>query len=174
ALKVVIAFCVLLSAHLGYVRLFAIVADRAARSSGVSVVLVQSDSRTKKEAIALAARACGKDHWSADPELPGRYYNKERGYWMYYKEYKRKNEGKQFTFTPFVLIWQSHDKKELKIVTGDEAIVDLDRPLGLAVNKPGSAPMRVIHAQITGNVRLRDDHGTEDTTDDMLIGPLPY
>ena len=82
--------------------------------------------------------------------------------------------AKQFLFKPFALIWQSRDKKELKTVTADEAVMDLDQPLGLTPNKPGTPPMRMVHAQITGNVRIRDDRGTADTGDDMLIGPMPY
>jgi hypothetical protein len=173
-LKVAIGFVVLLTAHVGYVRLFAIVAEHAARGRRNAVQLQPTDSRTKKEAIALAARGFGAGHWSADRDLPGRYYNKERGYWMYYKEYERRNEGKQFLFKPFALIWQSRDKKELKTITADEAVMDLDQPLGLTPNKPGTPPMRMTHAQITGNVRIRDDRGTADTGDDLLIGPMPY
>jgi hypothetical protein len=93
---------------------------------------------------------------------------------MYYKEYERRNEGKQYLFKPFALIWQSKDKKELKMVTADEAMMDLDRPLGLAPNKPGAPPLRIVHAQITGNALIRDDRGTVDRGDDMVIGPLPY
>src|SRR5262249_7752584 len=83
-------------------------------------------------------------------------------------------EGKQYLFKPFALIWQSRDKKELKTVTADEAVMDLDRPLGLTPNKPGAPPLRIVHAQIAGNVRIRDDRGTADSADDMLIGPMPY
>src|SRR4051812_515042 len=126
-----------------------------------------------KEAIALAGRAFGERHWSVDRDLQVRYYNKERGYWMYAKEYERLNDGKQLRFKPFALIWQSHDKKDLKTVTSAEAIVDLDRPLGLAL-KPGGAPLRVVHAQITGDVHIRDDKGTDEHDDDLVIGPMPY
>ncbi len=174
ALKIAIAFVVLLGAHLGYVRLFAIVAQRAAMGRQSVVQLQPTDSRTKKEAIALAARGFGETHWSADRELPGRYYNKDRGYWMYYKEYERRNEGKQYLFKPFALIWQSDDKKELKTVIADEAVMDLDQALGLAPNKPGAPPLRIVHAQITGHVQIRDDKGTADPSDDMRIGPMYY
>jgi hypothetical protein len=174
ALKIAATFVVLLTAHVVYVRVFAIIAEYTARGQQMVVQLQPTDSRTKKEAIALAAKGFGEGHWAADAELPGRYYNKERGYWMYYKEYERRNEGKQFLFKPFALIWQSRDKKELKTVTADEAVMDLDRPLGLAPNKPGTPPLRIVHAQITGNARIRDDRGTPDTGDDMVIGPMPY
>jgi hypothetical protein len=167
-LKIAITFGVLLAAHVGYVRLFAIVAERATRATVHSLALLPSDSRTKKEAIALAAKAFGKGHWSADRELPGRYYNKERGYWMYYKEYERLSEGRQFRFKPFSLIWQSRDKKELKKVLSDEAIITLDRPLGLTVNKPGAPALHVVHAQITGNVHLSDDRCPTSSTTSRL------
>jgi hypothetical protein len=173
AFKIAITFGLLLAAHVGYVRLFAIVARRAQAGAERMIPLVPTTSRTMKEAIELAGKANGAGHWSADRDLPVRYYNKDRGYWMYAKGYERLNEGRQLRFKPFNLIWQSHDKKELKIVSSDEAIIDLDRPLGLAV-KPGSPPMRVIHAQLTGNVRVRDDKGTVDRGDDLVIGPMPY
>jgi hypothetical protein len=174
ALKVAITFAVLLAAHVGYVQIFALVARYTALSRPMVVQLQPADSRTKKEAIALGVRGFGAGHWTADPDLPGRYYNKERGYWMYYKAYERRNEGKQYLFKPFALIWQSKDKKELNTVTADEAVMDLDRPLGLAPNKPGTPPLRIVHAQITGNVLIRQDRGTADRGDDMRIGPLPY
>src|SRR5262249_18167698 len=34
--------------------------------------------------------------------------------------------------------------------------------------------LRIVHAQITGNVQIRDDRGTADGGDDMVIGTLPY
>ena len=70
---------------------------RPGRESGQAV----DKHDVKAEAIALAAKAFGSEHWSADPDLPGRYYNKGRGYWMYYKEYERRNDGKQYLFKPF-------------------------------------------------------------------------
>jgi hypothetical protein len=172
--KIAITFGVLLTAYAGYVRLFAIVAERAALSWPRAVQLLPTASKTMKEAIALAARANGADDWSAKRDLQVRYYNRERGYWMYAREYERLNDGKQLRFRPFCLITESRGKPDLKIVTSDEAIIDLDQPMGLAVNKPGSKPLRVIHAQLTGNVRIRDDKGTADKADDLHIGPMPY
>ena len=34
--------------------------------------------------------------------------------------------------------------------------------------------MRVVKVVITGNVRIRDDRGTTDTGDDLIIGPMAY
>ena len=173
AFQIAISFGVLLGAYVGYVRLFAFVAEHALDGKETVAPLVATTSRTMKEAIALAEMTFGHEHWSADHNLPVRYYNKERGYWMYAQSYERLNEGRQLRFKPFAVIIQSPDKKDLKTITSDEAIVDLDRPLGMSV-KPGGAPMHVIHAQITGDVRIRDDKGTRDAVDDLVIGPMPY
>ena len=47
-----------------------------------------------------------------------RYYNHERGYWMYSKRYKRLNDGKQLRLDPFAIIWRSRDGKGLGSTTG--------------------------------------------------------
>ena len=143
---------------------------RLGEESGKAVDQARLEGRSDRPGgKSVRARALERDR-----DLPGRYYNKERGYWMYYKEYERRNDGKQFLFKPFALIWQSGDKKELKTVTADEAVMDLDRPLGLSVDKPGTPPLRVVNVVITGNVRIRDDRGTADTGDDLIIGPMAY
>ncbi len=175
AFKIAITFAALTGVYLGYVRIFAIVAQRATIGRGTITPLLPTTSKTLKEAISLAERAFGPDHWTANHDLQIRYYDKFRGYWMYAQKYERMPDGKRLRFTPFALIWQvrEKDKLDLRTVISNEAIVDLDRPLGLA-SKPNAEPMRIIHAQINGEVNLRDDRGTEDRKDDLTIGPLPY
>ncbi len=41
------------------------------------------DSKSKQQANELARTEFGEKHWSADPDLPFRYYNSDRGFWMY-------------------------------------------------------------------------------------------
>jgi RNA polymerase sigma factor (sigma-70 family) len=147
---------------------------RAGRKPGNESDEQERNSAGKAAAIALAKRAFGPEHWSADPDLPGRYYNRERGYWMYYKEYERRNDGRQVLFKPFALISGSPDKKELKTLTADEAVLDLDRPLEPSAEKPGTPPLRVVSMVVTGRVRIRDYRGTTDRGDDLEIGPMAY
>jgi hypothetical protein len=172
ALQVVMTFGVLLASYASYVRFFAILTAGVAPQRPVARSWEREPSRTNVEAKKLAERAFGREHWAADPELGMRYYNHERGYWMYCKTYNRLADGKQLRLTPFAIIWRSRDGKGLKTATSDQAIIDLDQPLGL--NKAGSA-MKVLHARIEGNVVLRDDKGTHDNPiDDLVIGPEPY
>lgn len=174
-LQVVTAFSLLMAGYVGYVRGFAIVAVQLAPKERPKLTRwTRERSKTELEAIDLAIKAFGKDHWTADKELPQRYYNHERGYWIYSKSCEKSKDGKQLTMKPFALIWKSRGKPdELKIVTSDEAVIDLDRPLGLASSKQGS--LRVVHARIQGNVRIRDNKGTlKNTADDLVMGPMPY
>ena len=93
---------------------------------------------------------------------------------MYAKEYERLNDGKRVRLRPFAIIWGSRDGKGLKTATSDEAVIDLDKAIG-EVSGPGDSAMHVVHAQISGDVRLRDNKGTPNILeDDLLIGPMPY
>ena len=139
---------------------------------GESVPFAVNSSKSKKETTALAVRAFGRDHWTTDEEHTIRYYNSDRGYWMYAKSYERLKDGKQLKFEPFALISWSRDRRSLKTITSDKAVIDLDQPLGLA-NK-SDTPIHVIHAMIEGNVRLRDDKATRIPDDDLVIGPMAY
>ena len=93
---------------------------------------------------------------------------------MYAKEYERLNDGKRVRLRPFAIIWGGRDGKGLKTATSDEAVIDLDKAIG-EVSGPGDSAMHVVHARISGDVRLRDNKGTPNILeDDLLIGPMPY
>jgi hypothetical protein len=171
ALQIAVTFSVLLACYEGYVRLFAIVAESINKNhKGPKIEFLTS--RTQQDAITVAERAFGKGHWTTGQDLQIRYYSKERGWWMYAQNYKRLKDGKQLEFTPFALVWQSRDGKDLKTAVSEKAVIDLDQPLGL---KPDNGPMHVVHAQLEGDVRLRDDKATPaNQADDLRIGPLPY
>ncbi|MHC5543859.1 hypothetical protein ACYOEI_36995, partial [Singulisphaera rosea] len=174
-LQVVTAFSLLMAGYVGYVRGFAILAVHLAPKERPKLVRwTREKSSSELGAVDLAIKAFGKDHWTADKELPQRYYNNEHGYWIYTKSSEKSKDGKQLTMKPFALIWRSKGKvDEFKVVTSDEAVIDLDRPLGLASSKQGS--LRVVHARIQGNVRIRDNKGTlKNTDDDLVMGPMPY
>ncbi|MGE5754455.1 MAG: hypothetical protein ACM35G_01875 [Planctomycetaceae bacterium] len=173
ALQVAMSFGLLLACYEGYTRAFKVAAESLSRSRKGVELAEFHPSQTGTGAIDLAERAFGKDHWSTSRDLPIRYYSKERGYWMYARDYKRLKDGKQLQFEPFALIWQSRDGKGLKTALSQKAVIDLDQPLGLS--KPDGSTMHVKHATIVGDVRLRDDKATpRDPSDDLSIGPLPY
>lgn len=170
ALQVVATFGLLLASYAGYDRVFALVATQI-QSAQVQPVtpLEERKPKTLLEAIELAVRAFGADHWSTNPSKEMfRFYNAERGYWMYAKKYEREKDGKLLIFSPFALIWVSRDGKDLKTATSDKAYVLLDQPFDLMV-KPGGGEMRVVNARLEGNVRLRDDKGTANPDDDLRV-----
>ena len=124
------------------------------------------------EATELAVRAFGAGHWAANPELTLRYYSKSRGFWMYAGSSVREKDGTRWSFTPFAVVWASPDRKKLKTLTSRKAVVDFDQPAGLT--KPGAKSGKVISARVEEDVRVRDDKGTVNPDDDLVIGPLTY
>jgi len=179
-LKAVTMFTLLVGCYFVYVHAFAVVVEqlRANRRSE-GTMFPTHDSNSKLEAIAHAGSAFGRDHWSAANDLAYRYYNAERGFWMYAKQVWRiveengvKYDGKRVRMAPFALISISRDGKNTKTIVSDEAIFDLNEPLSLSVNPEGE-PLKIKHAWIERNVLIRDDRGTpNDPSDDMKVGPL--
>ncbi len=178
--KAATMFTLLMGCYFVYVHAFAVIVDqlRASRRSD-GMMFLPHPSNSKLEAIAHAGSAFGGDHWSAAKDLPYRYYNAERGFWMYAKQVWRiveengvKYDGKRVRMAPFALISISRDGKNTKTIVSDEAIFDLNEPLSLSVNPEGE-PLKIKHAWIERNVLIRDDHGTpNDPSDDMTVGPL--
>ncbi len=178
--KAVTMFTLLVGCYFVYVHAFAVIVNQLRanrRSEGMK--FIPHDSNSKVEAIAHAGSAFGPNHWSAANDLAYRYYNAERGFWMYAKQVWRiveengvKYDGKRVRMAPFALISISRDGKNTKTIVSDEAIFDLNEPLSLSVNPEGE-PLKIKHAWIERNVLLRDDHGTpNDPSDDMKVGPL--
>jgi len=179
-LKAATVLTLLVGCYLGYVRVFAILVEqlRATRHDDNFMFKVK-DSTSKKEAIAYARAAFPPGHWSAAEDLPYRYYNTDRGFWIYAQEWERIDEengvrydGKRMRLTPFALIMKSRDGKNTKTITSDRAIIDLSEPLSFNVNASGE-PLKIKHVHLEPNVEIRDDKDTPgDRSDDMLIGPL--
>jgi hypothetical protein len=176
-LKAVTAFTLLLGCYFVYIHAFAVVVEQlrsTRRAEGIK--FLPHDSNSKLEAIAHARLAFGDDHWSATNDLAYRYYNAERGFWMYAKQVWRiveengvKYDGKRIRMAPFALIAISGDGKNTKTIVSDEAIFDLSEPLGLGVN-PDGEPLKIKHAWIERNVQIRDDRNTpNDPSDDMRV-----
>ncbi len=174
ALQIATAFGVLLASYAGYVHVFALVARGISQSSHAFVRIPIIASKTQKMAHQLAIQAHGPDHWSAAEDNVFRLYNAERGFWMYFQNYKRLKDGKQIEFRPFLAIWPEKDGPGRRWVTSDTALVDLDQPFDLAPSPGASNSLRVVHARIEGNVHLHDDKGTPNRADDLRIGPMTY
>ena len=177
--KAVTAFTILVGCYLGYVHVFAVAVRQwtitLAPSERIELPPPR-DSHSKLEAIAHAAAVMGKDHWSAAKDLAFRYYNAERGYWMYAKEYEQINEengvrydGKRIRLKPFLVISTSHDGKNTKTIMSDVAILDMNQSPGFTVSPDGEA-LKVLHVHLEPNVQIRDDKGTSnDKSDDMKV-----
>ena len=178
--KALTTLSLLVGCYFGYVHAFAIVVEqlRAIKRTDNFAFAVK-DSKSRQESIQYAIEACGADHWAADKDLAFRYYNAERGYWIYAKECERiveengvRYDGKRMRLTPFLLISKSSDGKSTKTITSDVAVFDLNEPLSFNVAS-SAEPLKIKHAHLEPNVWVRDDKGTpRDPIDDMKIGPL--
>ena len=165
--KLVTVSALLAGCYLGYVRAFAIVVGRLTAARKVDDIrFVERPSRSKEGAIALARESFGPDHWTANSELQLRYYNTERGFWMYSQSDQRvieedgvRYDGKRIKLKPAAIIWRARDGSSTKTVTSDEAIIDFNQPLSFNV-KPDGEPLVVKYARLLGNVMIRDDRGT--------------
>jgi hypothetical protein len=181
-LKLVTVFTLLVGCYLGYVRAFAALVTHLTAARRIDdIAFTVRDSRSKKEAVVRAREAFGPKHWTADDELQLRYYNSERGFWMYSQKETRvmeedgvKYDGRRIKLKPAAIVWRARDGSSTKTAISDEAIIDFNQPLSFNV-KPGAEPIVVKYARLLGNVLIRDDRGTPaDQSDDLVIGPLAY
>lgn len=135
-------------------------------------------SRSAQEARELAQKAFGANHWAAHKDLKIRFYDAQRGFWIYAQNYDSKQDnGKKIRFWPVVFIWrgestpdQKQSERNLIFGGGDEAIIEMSQSLG--VIKPGKEPAKIVTAVLSGNVLIRDDKATNGLEDDLEIGPL--
>jgi hypothetical protein len=179
-LKAGMTFALLLGCYVAYCHAFDFVVlhFRTYRSKESTVFPIRL-SKSKQHAIALAKQSFGIDHWSVTNDQPYVYYSSERGFWMYALEVEEIQEengvrydGKRLRMKPFAMIFESGDGKKRQTLTADTATLDMNQPLGLS-NKQGADAMKILHALIEGDVRIRDDRGTPATpSDDMNIGPM--
>ncbi len=181
-LKLVMMFSLLLGCYIGYVRAFTVIVTRLTAARKVEEIpFTVKPSRSQEEAILRARESFGPKHWTADGDLQLRYYNSERGFWMYSQDDNRvieedgiRYDGKRIRLKPAAIIWRTKDGSSTKTITSEEAIIDLNQPLSFNA-KPDSAPIIVKHARLERNVMIRDDRGTfDDRSDDLLIGPLTW
>ena len=171
AFHIAITFGLLTAAYAGYVRGFEFAEVWLSQNyENTDSKVWRVPSKNEKEKTELAIRAFGAKHWTAEPDTQS-YYNADRGFWMYFKDFERINEGKQIDFRPFAVSWGSREGKGLKTAISETARVDLDKPLNVAL-RPGSNALRVVHAKLEREVHIRDDKGTADRKDDLRIGPF--
>jgi hypothetical protein len=181
-LKVGTVSALLLGCYFGYVRAFDMVVRQfRAERPDEDLIFPSLSSKSKQRAKELARRTVGANHWAVTSDLPFSYYNAERGFWMFAQEYKSIQEengvrydGKRLKLWPCLMIWTSSDGKSAQVLESDRATLDMNQPIGLA-NKQTGEGIKVKHAYIEGDVRIRDDKGTPTVlADDMRIGPLTY
>lgn len=181
-LKMLKVLGILVGCYLGYVRAFTVVVSHLTAGRKVEDIgFTHRDSKSQKEAMLRAREAFGPKHWTVDDDLQLRYYNTERGFWMYSQNDERiieedgvRYDGKRIKLRPTAIIWRARDGSSTKTVTAEEAIIDFNQPLSFNV-KPDSEPMVVKFARLERNVMIRDDRGTPgDPSDDMVIGPLTW
>lgn len=171
AALILFTFSALVGAHLAYTQAFVIIAERLAATgdddlSNFPESIAESSLRSNQ----LAEENFGAGHWTTQA-VKISYYDQSRGSYLYAQNYQRKNAGKTMVISPFAMISLSKDGKSHKTVTSDSAIVDMSQPFGLM--KTSGEASRITHAELIGNVRIRDDKGTpENAADDLLIGPL--
>ncbi len=100
---------------------------------------------------------------------------------MSYEEIKG-YDGKRLKMQPFLMVWTSSNGKNLQWLTADSATLDMNQPIGLS-NKQSSESIKVEHAVIEGDVRIRDDRGTPayladgtpgNLADDLTVEELTY
>jgi hypothetical protein len=146
-----------------------------------STIFPIRSARSKQEAQDLARLTFGPGHWTVTNDLPYAYYNSQKRFWMYWQEYEEIKEengvrydGKRVRMRPFAMIGKSGDGKSIWRLIAESATLDLNQPIGIS-NKPNSEGIKVEHALVEGDVRIRDDHGTPLVlADDMNIGPMTY
>ncbi len=181
-LKVATTFTLLLGCYLGYGRAFELVVRQFKTERLDDGLLFEiRNARSKQEARALAERAFGPGHWTGTDDLPYAYYNSQKRFWMYWRDYEEVKEengvrydGKRVRMRPFAMISKTGDGKSLWTLTAEEAILDLNQPIGIS-NKQGSEAIKVEHAVVERDVRIRDDRGTPlDPADDLNIGSMTY
>lgn len=180
--KMATVLALLIGAYLGYVRAFTVVVNRLTAARKIDdFKFTVFDSKSKREAIKQARESFGPDHWTAVEDLQLRYYNSERGFWMYSQHDERvieedgvRYDGKRMRLTPSAIVWKTKDGSSTKTITSEIATLDFNQPLSLNA-KPDSEPLIIKYARLERNVMIRDDKGTPaDKSDDMVIGPLTY
>ena len=175
-LKAGMTFTLLLGGYFAYGRGFEFVVQRLRTYRSTDTSFPIRPSKSKEHATALARESFGPDHWSVTTDHLFAYYNAERGFWMFaldVEEIQEENgiryDGKRLKMKPFAMIWNSSDGKSHQMLTAEKATLDMNQPVGLS-NKQNTESIKVEHALIEQNVRIRDERGTPGKlSDDMNV-----
>ncbi len=175
-LKAGMTFTLLLGGYFAYGRAFELVVQRSRTYQTADTSFPDRPSRSKEHATALAKESFGPHHWSVTTDQLFRYYNAERGFWMFaieVEEIQEENgiryDGKRLKMKPFAMIWNSSDGKSHQMLTANRATLDMNQPVGLS-NRQNNESVKVEHALIEGDVRIRDERGTpRNLADDMNV-----
>lgn len=177
--RTLVTFALLVAGYFGYEHSYALLAARFQPTEPAIAVgydLRPSVSVGAQQASELALRVFGEHHWtSGSVSDVTRYYNVERGYWMYWSsfEFPDEHDRKRIVLAPFAVIWGSNKDGSVKVMSGDRAIIDFDQPFSLL----GAGPKpSVVHAKIEGideHVMILDDKATPDPADDLIV-TMPY
>lgn len=172
AALIVCTFGVLVGAHLAYTQAFGYLARYLAVEHEDALEFLQPESASLVRSKELARQMFGPESWMAR-DIKLTYYDASRGSFMYAQEYELKSNGTQMVISPFALVAEAKDRQGHKTVTSERAILTFNQPYSLMPSKGPKEATRVVHAELIGDVRIRDDKGTlEDPKDDLLIGPL--
>ena len=171
ALKVATVLGVLVVAYSGYVRGFALLAERFRPLANPVALLAEGhESATSLRAKSLALEEFGSEHWTTKASATNLEFT-DKNSRFYAGTYERKEGGKVFIFRPFAVI--SVDKGgKVQSINGKQATLTFGDPVD--VTKPSGKPMRVVHAKVEGDVVIRDGKGTRDRSDDLEITGLTY
>ena len=155
-LKVATSFTLLLGCYFAYVHGFDLVVRQfQAERLETSTLFVIRNARSKEEAQKLALLAFGPGHWTVTHDRPFAYYNSQKRFWMYWQEYEEIKEengvrydGKRVRMRPFAMIAKAGDGKGIWRLIAEEAILDLNQPIGISSNKSseGIKVEQIIHA----------------------------
>ena len=176
--KAATVFTLLVGCYLGYVQVFALVVRQMTTvpAAPEGPLLYPQRLESLLESMKRAKDVMPPGHWATRRDLNFRYYNAERGYWMYARssnKYRKKTAyattASEFDCRPFLMISTSHDGKKTDTITSDRAVIDLNQPLGFIAG-PDGEPLKVKHVRLEPNVVIRDNKGTpNDPKDDMTI-----
>ena len=124
------------------------------------------------EAVALAAKHLGTEHWAASSSVGAMVLQDTgSGCWIYGRKWERLPSGLQneteLAFMPFVVIWRSLDGHHVKVATGDIAFLTLDDPKGLK-----DPVLHLRRARLEGNVGFRDNKGNSSLNNDLVVDSL--
>ncbi len=180
-LKAGMTFFLLLGGYYAYGRAFEFVVQRLrTHHSTYTSVFPTRQSKSKQQATALARESFGSDHWSVTSDHLYAYYNAERGFWMFaldVEEIQEENgvryDGKRLKMKPFAMIWNSSDRKSHQMLTAEKATLDMNQPIGLS-KKESTEAIKVEHALIEQNVRIRDERGTPGKLSDDMVGTMDW